>query len=113
MTLPGLQSAALAIATESLALPCLKLAAYPPAVVVTAALERSTTIAAIVGSAAVAGNAGEGAGTMSKQVPVLSLRPSCHILHCWMDAQMLVIFHAMFIQTCSDWLNEIRPGEFI
>ncbi len=112
-TSPGLQSAALAIAAESLASPCLQLAAYPPAVAVTAALERSATIANVVASAAVAGNAVEGAGIMSKQVAVLSVHPSYHILHCWMDDQMLVMFHAMFIQTCSDWLNEIQPGEFI
>jgi hypothetical protein len=61
-TLPGLQSAPLAIAAESLALPRLQLAAYPTAVAVAAAFERSTTIAAIVASAAIAGNAVERAG---------------------------------------------------
>jgi hypothetical protein len=108
LTLPGLQSTTLVIATESLASPGLQLAAYPAAAAITAALERSATIAAIVASAAIAGNAVEETGTMSKQVAVLSLHPSCHVLHCWMlDAQMLVIFHAIFIQTCSDWLNKI------
>jgi hypothetical protein len=93
-----------AITAESLALPRLQLAAYPGAVAVTTVLERSAIIADVVASAPVAGNAVEGAGSMSKGVAMSPLRPSCHILRCWMDAQMLVIFHAMFIQTCSDWL---------
>jgi hypothetical protein len=107
LTLPALQSAALAIATESSALPRLQLPAYPTAVAVAAALERSTTIATIVASAAVAGDAVEWVGTMSKQVTVLFLHFSCHKLRCWMDAEMLFIFYEMFIQTCSDWLNKI------
>jgi hypothetical protein len=106
-TSPGLQSATLAVAAESLALPSLQLAAYPVAVAIPAALERSATIAAVVASAVVAGNAVGGVGTMSMQVAVPSLCLSCHILHCWMDVQMLVIFHAVFIQTRSDWLNKI------
>jgi hypothetical protein len=67
-TSPVLQSAALAIAAEFLALPRLQLAVSSTAIAIAAALERSTTIAAIVASAAVARNAVEGAGTMSKQV---------------------------------------------
>jgi hypothetical protein len=58
-----------------LASPSLQLAAYPVAVAVAAALERSATFAAFVASTAVAGNAVERARTMSKQVAVLSLRP--------------------------------------
>ncbi len=111
LALPGLQSAALVIAAESFALPHLQLATYPAANAIAAALERSATIAAIVATAAIAGDVVEGAGTMSKQVAVSSLNPSCHILRCWVDTQMLVIFHAMFIQTCSDWLNKIQLGE--
>jgi hypothetical protein len=59
-TLPGLQSAALVIAAEFLALPRLQLAAYPAAITVAAALERNATIAAVVASAAIAGNSVEG-----------------------------------------------------
>jgi hypothetical protein len=44
----------------------------PLAVAVAAALESSATIATIVASVAIAGNAVEAAGTMSKQVAVLS-----------------------------------------
>jgi hypothetical protein len=84
----------IAIIAESLTLPHLQLAAYPTAVAIAPVLERSTTIAAVVASAAVSSNAVEGAGTMSKGVAISSLHPSCHILRCWMDAQMLVIFHA-------------------
>ncbi len=86
LTSPGLQSAALAIGAESLASPRLQLAAYPAAVAITASLERSATIAAVVASAAIAGDAVEGAGTMSQQVAVSSLHPSCHKLGYWIDA---------------------------
>jgi hypothetical protein len=106
-TSPRLQSSALVTTAESSALPHLQLAVYPVAFAAASVLERSTTIAAIVATAAIAGDAVEGAETMSKQVAMSSLCPSCHILRCRMDAQMLVIFHAIFILTCSDWLNKI------
>jgi hypothetical protein len=64
-TLPGLQSAALAIAPELLSLPRLQLAAHPMAIAVATALERSITIATIFASAPIAGDAVEGAGTVS------------------------------------------------
>jgi hypothetical protein len=79
---PGLQSATLDIAAESLASPSLQLAAYLAAFVIAAASERSATIAAFVASTAIAGNAVEGAGTMSKQLAMLSAHLSCHILYC-------------------------------
>jgi hypothetical protein len=100
LTSPGLQSSAFVIAAEFLASSHLQLAAYPAAVAIATAFEKSPTIAAIVASAPIAGDAVGGAETMYKRVAVPSLRPSCHILRCWMDAQMLVIFHAMFIQIC-------------
>jgi hypothetical protein len=92
LTLPGLQSAALAIAVESLASPRLQLAACPAAIAVVTVLERGATTGAVIASTAIADNAVEGAGTMSKQVAMSSLRPFCHILCCWMDAQMLINF---------------------
>jgi hypothetical protein len=86
LTSPSLQSAALAIAAESLTSRSLQFAAYPVAIIIAAASERSATIAAFVASTTIAGDAVEGSGTMSKQVAVSSVCPSCHILHCWMDA---------------------------
>jgi hypothetical protein len=86
------------ITAEPSALPCLQLAAYPAVVAIAAVLERRATIAAIVASAAIAGDAVEGAGTMSKQVAMLSFCPSCH---------------SNIYSTCSDWLNKIWPGEFM
>jgi hypothetical protein len=80
---PGLQSAALAIATESLVLPSLQLAAYPMAVAIAAAWESSATIAPNVASTAIAGDAVEGAGTMSKQVAVLSVHPVIYYIVGW------------------------------
>ncbi len=59
-TSPGLQSAALAITTESLAMPSLQVAAYPATVTISMASKRSTTIVAVVASTAVlAGNVGD------------------------------------------------------
>jgi hypothetical protein len=86
LTSPGLQSAGLTIAAESSASSRLQLAAYPMTIAVATALEKSSTITAIVASTAVADDAVGGEETMSKQVAVSVLCPSCHILGCWMDA---------------------------
>jgi hypothetical protein len=80
LTSPGLQSAALTIAAESLASPGLQSVAYPVAITVDAASKRRATVAAVVASATIAGNAFEGAGTMLKQLALSSVLPSCHIV---------------------------------
>jgi hypothetical protein len=92
-TSPSFKSAALVIAAESSASHHLQLAAYPLAVAIaTAFLERSATIADIVASATIAGDAVEGTGTMSNQVAVSSFCPSCHIQErCWRGSNVCYI----------------------
>jgi hypothetical protein len=63
----------MAITTEASTLSGPQSAAHPTAIALTAALVRGVTFAAIVASAAIAGNAVKGVGTMSKGVAVLSI----------------------------------------